>query len=554
MTELELQQYLQMNFPKENASCEWKEFKNLTHAISGRKGEDVISYCSALANMEGGHIVIGVEDSTLNIVGIQNFHDYTCENLPFRILGNCTNLNSEGLEVEEHITFDTKKTVWVVHVPKHFARKPVVAHKKYWQRQGDSLVEMTAERENSILAESLTVMDDWSMGICESATLNDLSSVALKKAREAYRRKNTHLAEDIRSWDDSTFLNKAKITIKGKITKTAILLLGKPESEHFLSPAVAKISWILKDKDNIEKDYEHITCPFLLSGDKVYGKIRNLKYRYMTDNSLFPEEVDSYDPYLIREALNNCIAHQDYTLGGKINVIENEESTLIFVNSGSFIPQSIESVITADAPESQYRNRFLANAMVNLNMIDTIGSGIKRMFSIQKKKFFPLPEYSLGNNQVKVHIEGKVLDMNYALKLMQMPELTLEEIMLLDKVQKGKMIDNEELKWLKRKKLVEGKRPHLHISLSVASKTGQKNEYMKMRGIDDKYCQRMILDYLKKFKSAKRVDFEKVLLDKLPDVLDEEQKKNKVKNNLQSLRKDGSIVNINRTWLLSKRV
>jgi len=157
MTELELQQYLQMNFPKENASCEWKEFKNLTHAISGRKGEDVISYCSALANMEGGHIVIGVEDSTLNIVGIQNFHDYTCENLPFRIRGNCTNLNSEGLEVEEHITFDTKKTVWVVHVPKHFARKPVVAHKKYWQRQGDSLVEMTAERENSILAESLTL-------------------------------------------------------------------------------------------------------------------------------------------------------------------------------------------------------------------------------------------------------------------------------------------------------------------------------------------------------------------------------------------------------------
>jgi len=554
MTEIELQTYLQTHFPKENASCEWKEFKNLTHAVSGRKGEDVISYCSALANMEGGHIVMGVEDSTLQIVGIQNFHDYTTENLPFRILGNCTNLNSEGLEVVEYVTSDTVKVVWVLHIPKHLARKPVIAHKKSWQRHGDSLVEMTAEREASILSESLSVMDDWSMGLCDGATLDDLSDEAIAKAREAYGKKNPHLQEDMATWDDRTFLNKAKVTIGGKITKTAILLLGKPESEHFLSPAVAKISWILKDRDNLEKDYEHFSCPFLLNVDKVYGKIRNLKYRYITQSSLFPEEVDSYDPYLIREALNNCIAHQDYTLGGKINVVENEENTLVFVNSGAFIPKSIKNVITADAPESQYRNRFLANAMVNLNMIDTIGSGIKRMFTIQKKKFFPLPEYSLENNQVKVVIEGKVLDMNYALKLIQMPELTLEEIILLDKVQKGKMLDDKELKQLKRKKLVEGKRPHLHISSNVANQTGQQNEYMKIRGIDDKYCQTMILDYLKQFKSAKRVDFEKVLLDKLPDILDEDQKKNKVKNNLQSLRKDGSIVNNKGIWSLSKTV
>ena len=552
MTEIELQTYLKMNFPKENASCEWKEFKNLTHAVSGRDGEDVISYCSALANMEGGHIVMGVEDSTLEIVGIQKFHGYTAENLPLRILGNCTNLSSEGLEVVEYITSDTAKVVWVLHIPKHLARKPVITHKKSWQRHGDSLVKITAEREASILSEPLSVMDDWSMELCEDATLADLSNEAIAKAREAYGKKNPHLQDDMLTWDDGTFLNKAKITIGGKVTKTAILLLGKPESEHFLSPAVAKISWILKDRDNIEKDYEHFSCPFLLSADKVYRKIRNLKYRYMTESSLFPEEVDSYDPYLIREALNNSIAHQDYTLGGKINVVESEENTLIFVNSGSFIPESIENVITADAPEPQYRNRFLANAMVNLNMIDTIGSGIKKMFSIQKKKFFPLPEYSLENNQVKVVIEGKVLDMNYALKLIQMPELTLNEIMLLDKVQKGKMIDDKELKQLKRKKLVEGKRPNLYIASNVANKTGQKNEYMKIRGIDDKYCQKMILDYLKKFKFAKRMDFNELLLDKLPDVLDENQKKNKVKNNLQSLRKDGSIVNNKGSWSLSK--
>lgn len=85
MTEKELQEYIQLHFPKENERCEWKAFGNLTHDVSGRKGEDVISYVSAIANMRGGHLVIGVEDQTLNITGIQNFHDYTPENLPARI-------------------------------------------------------------------------------------------------------------------------------------------------------------------------------------------------------------------------------------------------------------------------------------------------------------------------------------------------------------------------------------------------------------------------------------------------------------------------------------
>ena len=122
------------------------------------------------------------------------------------------------------------------------------------------------------------------------------------------------------------------------------LLLGKNESEHFISPAIAQITWILKDRDNMEKDYQHFSCPFLLNVEEVYKKIRNLKYRYIANNSLFPEEVDRYDPYVIREILNNCIAHQDYTLRGRINVVEYEDDKLIFVNMGDFIPKNIESL------------------------------------------------------------------------------------------------------------------------------------------------------------------------------------------------------------------
>src|SRR5690606_4846060 len=174
----------------------------------------------------------------------------------------------------------------------------------------------------------------------------------------------------------------------------------------------------------------------------------NLKYRYIKD-TLFPEEVDQFDAYIIREALNNSIAHQDYTLGGKIVVVENEDGILSFSNSGTFIPKSVEEVVTKDIPEEKYRNPFLAEAMVNLNMIDTIGSGIKRMFNIQRKKYFPLPEYNLDNRKVQVTIIGKVIDVNFARKLAQLPSLTLEEIICLDKVAKHKILNDEEAKSLK---------------------------------------------------------------------------------------------------------
>jgi len=174
-----------------------------------------------------------------------------------------------------------------------------------------------------------------------------LDAKAIAVARKNFKSKFLVKAAEVDDWDDITFLNKAKITIKGKITRTTILLLGKEESEHFINPAEAKIRWLLKDTKGNDKDYAIESCPLLLAVDKIYSRIRNLKYRYLKDGTLFPDEIDQYEPYTIREALNNCIAHQDYTKGGRINVIETDDQ-LIFTNLGSFIPGSVERVVKDD--------------------------------------------------------------------------------------------------------------------------------------------------------------------------------------------------------------
>jgi len=434
----------------ESEILEFKEAKNNFDLNKLGKYFSALSNEANLMDKEDAWLVFGIKDRDKSIIGT-NFRNSNTK--LHSLKAEIANKTTHRITFKQIYEINTQeKRVILFQIPSAPSGIPVAWAGHYYGRDGEELNALNLEELERIRTQNRE--NDWSIGICNQATISDLSKEAIIKARKLYAIKNPNLHNNIKLWDDITFLNKAKLCIKGKITRTAILLLGKPESEHFISPAVAKISWILKDRDNIEKDYAHFSCPFLLNIEEVYKKIRNLKYRYLPEGSLFPDEVDSYDPYIIREALNNCIAHQDYTLGGKINVTENEESLLIFSNMGSFIPQSVENVITSDAPEAQYRNRFLSNAMVSLNMIDTIGSGIKRMFFIQKKKFFPLPEYTITNKQVKVVITGKVLDIKYAKKLAQMPELNLNDIILLDKVQKHNSLNDEEIKQLRQKKLI----------------------------------------------------------------------------------------------------
>ena len=200
-----------MQYPKEDEGCEWKEFKNLKNDFSGHEKDDVISYVSALANMEGGHLVVGVEDNTLNIVGTDTYN-YTTQQATLRLTNLCANLSSERLDIEEFITEDTHKTVWVIHIPKHLPKLPVYAHNKAWQRIEDSLVELTQERLNAILEETSPTYD-WSAEIVAEATLDDLEPMALQKAREEYKSVHPKLATEVDTWDDMELLGSTSLLV-----------------------------------------------------------------------------------------------------------------------------------------------------------------------------------------------------------------------------------------------------------------------------------------------------------------------------------------------------
>jgi len=251
------------------------EFKQASRQFDKDKLGRYFSALSNEANLAG-------KDTAWLVFGIKNDGTVTGTNI------SESQLNDYKKEIADHtsprINFmgvnrveRNNHTVILLKIPAAPKGNPVAWKGHWYGRDGESLGALNLEEYDRI--KNQLQKHDWSAQIIENATIQDLSTEAIQQARIHFTKKNKNLKEEIPSWSDEQFLNKAKITINGKITNTAILLLGKPESEHYINPARTTISWILKDKDNEDKDYEHFTCPLLLSVEEIGKKIRNLKYR-----------------------------------------------------------------------------------------------------------------------------------------------------------------------------------------------------------------------------------------------------------------------------------
>jgi len=551
MTEQELINKLRqlLALQSENEIVEFKEANNNYDFNKLGKYFSALSNEANLFGKDCAWLVFGIEDKHHKIKGTKyRVQKSYLDNLKKEVADKTSN-RITFIEIYE-VNFPEGRVV-LFQIPPAPRGLPVSFDGHFYGRDGESLVALNLEELERIRNQN--IQDDWSAAIITDATIDDLDPKAIVYAREKFLVKFPELKEDVAIWDDITFLNKAKICIKGKITRTAIILLGTSESEHYLIPSISKIRWVLKTLNNEEKDYDIFPPPFILAIDKVYEKIRNLKYRYLPKGTLFPNELLRYEPFNIREAINNCVAHNDYSKAGYINVVEFEDERLVFSNNGNFIPGSIEKVIMQDAPEENYRNRFLANAMFQLGLVDTRGGGIKKMYLNQIKRFFPLPDYDFEGGKTKMTLTGKILDPEFGDILSNHPGLSFPDVFLLDRVQKKKEITDDEFKYLKRLKFIEGRKPNVYLSRLIVEPVNDetlKAEYMANRSFDDAHFKEMILEYLKTFGKTKRSTIENLVIPKLSAVLNEKQKKIKVGNMLSALRIEGKIKTIGfGTWV-----
>lgn len=557
MTDKELANLLDKlisKYSRENRHLEFKS--NYQDANSLGEYVSALSNGATLDNEDYGYLFFGVDDTTLEIVGTT--FDPASQKVSFK-LDKSSKVPNQYLEmglrqyIVPKINFsimpfkaNNGKNVVAFIIPAA-KEEPTYFMGKAYVRVDSCKTDLKAYPD--WVRQIYNARKDWSAEIVEGATIEDLDPEAISKALEGYCQRYPHRASDARDkWSVSEFLDHAKVTINGKITRTALLLLGREEAAHYLNH-ISQIVWRLDTGEERAATIFH--PPFLLSAINVRKAIRNYQFKIFPNNALLPAEVWKYDNRSILEALHNCIMHQDYAMNERI-VVNEYVDRLVFTNAGAFYDGQYEDYVEGKTTPKRYRNQFLSNAMVNLKMVDSQGFGIHEMYQHQRDRFLPMPDYDhSSDSHVILEIPGQVINREYSETLMEDGSLDLLTVFLLDRVQKGKPLSKDALKILRDKRLIEGRSPNVIISRKVAAITHQEAEYTDLSGFDDQWYRDLIIKALKDHRQLRRADFDKLLIPKLPGILSATQKKNRIDRLLRELRSKGFIyAGRDRVWRL----
>lgn len=535
---------------KENEVVEFKKAQNSFDF------DDLGKYFSALSNeanlrgLDFAWLIFGYNEKKHEIVGTSYKNgEGTLNNLKHDFSQHTT----DGQTFREIIPIEVDgKRILMFKIPAS-PRNIVMKWKGIaYGRDGESLKPLNQSKQDEIRRQ--TPAPDWSAEIVPDATIDDLDEVAIAKARKMFKKVHSRIpVEEVNRWSTEEFLSKCELMINGKLTRAAIILLGKMFSDSKLRPAVAEVTWTLRDEKQDVVDYEHFSVPFILTVDEILAKIHNLTLREMPGGTLFPDTMKQYDDYTIREALHNCIAHQDYTLRQRINFVENP-GFLYYANGGSFIPGTLENALATNGPQRFFRNACLCKAMVHFNMIDTVSRGIKKMFTEQMERRFPMPDYEIDNDkkEVAVRIYGNAINERYTKLLKDNDNLTLHDCISLDAIQKGHRIDDEIAQDLLKRGLIEGEAPNYTISLGVAKASRQLPQYTRVMGLERDKIKHMILQYIQNAgeDGAKRDAILEYLQGTLPIRNTKVQNQRMLGNILSEMAAAGYITTVSRLWYI----
>ncbi len=538
---------------KENEVVEFKKAEN------NFDFDDLGKYFSALSNeanlrgLDFAWLIFGYDEKKHEIVGTSYKNGESALN---NLKHDFAQHTTDGQTFREIVPIEVDgKRILMFKIPAS-PRNIVMKWKGIaFGRDGESLKPLNQSKMDEIRHQ--TPEPDWSAELVSNATIDDLDEVAIAKARKMFKKVHSRIpAEEVNRWSTEEFLSKCELMVDGKLTRAAIILLGKMFSDSKLRPAVAEVTWTLRDEKQDVVDYEHFSVPFILTVDEILAKIHNLTLREMPGGTLFPDTMKQYDDYTIREALHNCIAHQDYTLRQRINFVENP-GFLYYANGGSFIPGTLENALATNGPQRFFRNACLCKAMVHFNMIDTVSRGIKKMFTEQMERRFPMPDYEIDNEkkEVAVRIYGNAINERYTKLLKDNNTLTLHDCISLDAIQKGHRIDEEIAQDLMKRGLIEGEAPNYTISLGVAKASKQLPGYTRVRGLERDKLKQMILQYIQNAGSdgAKRDAILEYLQGTLPSRNTYEQNETLIYHLLSELRKAGLIEANGKIWLAKNK-
>lgn len=297
---------------------------------------------ACLDGQDFGYLYFGVQDETLEVIGtsfkpsvVKAQGNQALELYLRLMISPKINFSIDDFIYQQH---GKSMRIVVFKIPAA-VREPTYYKQKPWIRVDSHTTDLTPYPE--WIRKIYNSKIDWTSCIIEDATIEDLDEDAIQLARNGYKQRFPDFAEVLQTWDDTTFLDKAGLTQEGKITRAAMLLVGKQEKAYKLGH-IAQLDWkCFQDGEIIGQLF---TIPFLKTTTDLMLKIRNFRIKIYPHNSLIPAEIWKYDVRSILEGLHNCIAHQDYSQDERIVVTEDKDK-LTFENVGNFYEGDYEQYI-----------------------------------------------------------------------------------------------------------------------------------------------------------------------------------------------------------------
>lgn len=499
---------------------EFKEAKGGNYSYSGGskltpkdRRHCILGYVSAFANEGGGYLVFGMKD--------KHPHEVSGTYQAVDGIGKLSQdiYNDLKIRVDVSELFEDGLRVVVIKVPGRPAGKVYKFEDVPLMRVGEELLPMSDERYLRIIQEQ---EPDFSEQICSGATIHDLDDNAVAKLKETYARKQHN--PRFLTLSNQQALSDVGLINSGKVSNAAIILVGKSEAiRRFIPQATINLEYRNSIGQITFDNRYQFQEPYFISLEKIWETINLRNGNVPVQQGPFIFDIPYFNIEVIREALNNAVAHRDYKRTSEV-IIKQYPNQLNIINPGGFpIGVNLDNLLTVN---STPRNRLLADVLAKTGIVERSGQGIDKIFYQSVSEAKPEPDFSFSDDfQVELRLSAIVQDKAFAIFINEVQKsresdnkLGVKEIIALGRIRRGidkNAIEPELANKLIREGLVEkvGKTTaqRLILSKTYYSFTDTQGKYTLENIQDPHHAQTFILKHFSEFKEAQMKDFVQLL-------------------------------------------
>lgn len=497
------------------------EFKSDRNGLSDR---DLVAAVVALANTEGGVLLLGVEDDG-TITGLYVNHQDVSG-----ISALIANKTNPPLSVRVEIITTVVGSVACIAVPK--SRQLVATSEGLLQRRrmmANGRPEAVPFYPHEFIQrQSAMGLFDPSASPITALTMNDMNPLERHRIREAIRRYG----------GDSSLLPLADeeldgalglaITVDGvrRPTIAGLLFMGREEALRQWVPAYEVAFQVLEGTD--VRVNEFFRKPLLHTFEEIEQLFKARTVEQEIQVGLFRVPIPNFDRRAFREALVNALVHRDYSRLGAVHIRINDDGMTISSPGGFVDGVTLLNLLTT---EPKPRNPLLADIVKRIGLAERTGRGIDRIFEGLLRYGRPAPDYGRSDSaSVILRLSNVSADLAFLEMILQQEArsrraMPLDSLLILSQLREARRITTADMAPHLQKsetetrtaleKLVEAGLVEPHstgrgrtytLSVKVYRQVGQKAAYVRQVGFAPIQQEQMVLSYLDTHGAIKRAE------------------------------------------------